>query len=35
MLWVHLFSYDPEVVGLAAVYLRIVAPSYAALGSAS
>ena len=32
MLWLHLFSHDPQVVGFAAVYLRIVAPSYAALG---
>jgi Na+-driven multidrug efflux pump len=32
MLWLHLFSHDPEVVGPGAVYLRIVAPSYAALG---
>ncbi|WP_423879579.1 MATE family efflux transporter [Bradyrhizobium sp.] len=34
MLWVHLFSRDAEVVGLAAIYLRIVAPAYAALGFA-
>jgi Na+-driven multidrug efflux pump len=27
-----LFSHDPGVVGPGAVYLRIVAPSYAALG---
>jgi MATE family, multidrug efflux pump len=32
MLWLQLFSHDPEVVGPGAVYLRIVAPSYAALG---
>jgi Na+-driven multidrug efflux pump len=32
MLWLNLFSHDPEVVGAGAVYLRIVAPSYAALG---
>ena len=32
MLWLHLFSHDPSVLGPGAVYLRIVAPSYAALG---
>jgi len=32
MLWLHLFSHDPEVLNPGAVYLRIVAPSYAALG---
>jgi Na+-driven multidrug efflux pump len=32
MLWLHLFSHDPGVLGPGATYLRIVAPSYAALG---
>lgn len=32
LLWLHLFSHDPEVLGLGTTYLRIVAPAYAALG---
>jgi putative MATE family efflux protein len=32
MLWLHLFSHDPAVVGPGAIYLRVVAPTYAALG---
>ena len=32
MLWLHLFSHDPEVLRLGTIYLRIVAPAYAALG---
>jgi len=32
LLWLRLFSHDPEVLGLGATYLRIVAPAYAALG---
>jgi putative MATE family efflux protein len=32
MLWLHLFSHDPEVLRIGATYLRIVAPSYGALG---
>ena len=32
MLWLHLFSRDPEVLGQATTYLRIVAPAYSALG---
>lgn len=32
MLWLHLFSHDPLVLGPGAIYLQIVAPSYAALG---
>jgi putative MATE family efflux protein len=32
MLWLHLFSHDAEVLSIGATYLRIVAPSYAALG---
>ena len=32
LLWLHLFSHDPEVLGLGSTYLRIVAPAYAALG---
>ncbi len=32
MLWLHLFSHDPEVVGRGITYLRIVAPAYSALG---
>jgi putative MATE family efflux protein len=32
LLWLHLFSDDSEVLRLATIYLRIVAPAYAALG---
>jgi putative MATE family efflux protein len=32
MLWLHLFSHDPEVLRQGATYLRIVAPAYSALG---
>ena len=32
MLWLHLFSHDPEVLSQGATYLRIVAPAYSALG---
>jgi putative MATE family efflux protein len=32
MLWLHLFSHDPDVLRDGAIYLRIVAPAYAALG---
>lgn len=32
MLWLHLFSHDPEVVNQGMTYLRIVAPAYSALG---
>jgi putative MATE family efflux protein len=32
MLWLHLFSHDPEVLREGAIYLRIVAPAYGALG---
>jgi Na+-driven multidrug efflux pump len=32
LLWLDLFSHDPEVLRLGATYLRIVAPAYAALG---
>src|SRR6201994_1199014 len=32
MLWLQLFSHDPEVLADGSVYLRIVAPAYAALG---
>jgi putative MATE family efflux protein len=32
LLWLHLFSHDPEVVGQGMTYLRIVAPAYSALG---
>jgi putative MATE family efflux protein len=32
MLWLHLFSHDPDVLRLGATYLRIVAPAYGALG---
>jgi putative MATE family efflux protein len=32
MLWLHLFSHDPEVLADGSIYLRIVAPAYAALG---
>jgi Na+-driven multidrug efflux pump len=32
MLWLHLFSHDPDVLHNGAIYLRIVAPAYAALG---
>ena len=32
LLWLHLFSHDPQVLGLGSTYLRIVAPAYAALG---
>ena len=32
LLWVHLFTHDPQVVHPAAVYLRIVAPAYGLLG---
>jgi Na+-driven multidrug efflux pump len=30
--WLHLFSRDPDVVSQGTIYLRIVAPAYAALG---
>jgi MATE family, multidrug efflux pump len=32
MLWLGLFSHDPEVLNTGAIYLRIVTPAYAALG---
>jgi putative MATE family efflux protein len=32
MLWLHLFSHDPDVLHEGATYLRIVAPAYGALG---
>lgn len=32
LLWLHLFSRDPEVVNQGITYLRIVAPAYSALG---
>ena len=32
LLWLHVFSHDPQVLGLGSTYLRIVAPAYAALG---
>jgi putative MATE family efflux protein len=32
MLWLHLFSHDPDVLSTGASYLRIVAPAYGALG---
>jgi Na+-driven multidrug efflux pump len=32
LLWLHLFSHDGEVLRLGTIYLRIVAPAYAALG---
>ena len=32
LLWVHLFTRDPNVVGPAATYLRIVGPAYGFLG---
>jgi putative MATE family efflux protein len=32
MLWLHLFSHDPDVLREGATYLRIVAPAYGALG---
>jgi putative MATE family efflux protein len=32
LLWLHLFSHDPDVLRQGATYLRIVAPAYAALG---
>jgi putative MATE family efflux protein len=32
MLWLKLFSHDPDVLREGATYLRIVAPAYAALG---
>jgi putative MATE family efflux protein len=32
LLWLHLFSHDPNVLRQGATYLRIVAPAYAALG---
>jgi putative MATE family efflux protein len=32
MLWLQLFSRDPDVLGEGATYLRIVAPAYGALG---
>jgi putative MATE family efflux protein len=32
MLWLHLFSHDPDVLSTGATYLRIVAPAYGALG---
>src|SRR5260370_35525721 len=31
-LWLHLFSHDAEVLRDGTIYLRIVAPAYAALG---
>jgi putative MATE family efflux protein len=33
-LWLHLFTHDAEVLRFATIYLRIVAPAYAALGFA-
>jgi putative MATE family efflux protein len=32
MLWLNLFSHDPDVLREGAIYLRIVAPAYGALG---
>jgi Na+-driven multidrug efflux pump len=32
MLWLHLFSHDPDVLNTGASYLRIMAPAYGALG---
>jgi putative MATE family efflux protein len=32
LLWLHLFSHDPEVLRQGATYLRIVTPAYTALG---
>ena len=32
LLWLHLFSHDPDVLREGATYLRIVAPTYGALG---
>ena len=32
LLWLHLFSHDPDVLRQGSIYLRIVAPAYAALG---
>ena len=32
LVWMHLFSHDPEVVSEGTTYLRIVAPAYGALG---
>jgi putative MATE family efflux protein len=32
LLWLHLFSHDAEVLREGAIYLRIVAPAYGALG---
>jgi putative MATE family efflux protein len=32
LLWLHLFSHDPDVLRQGATYLRVVAPAYAALG---
>jgi putative MATE family efflux protein len=32
LLWLHLFSHDPDVLHQGTTYLRIVAPAYAALG---
>jgi putative MATE family efflux protein len=32
MLWLHLFSHDPDVLRRGMTYLRIVAPAYSALG---
>jgi putative MATE family efflux protein len=32
VLWLHLFSHDPEVLAAGSTYLRIVAPTYGALG---
>jgi putative MATE family efflux protein len=32
MLWLHLFSHDPDVLRDGTIYLRIVTPAYAALG---
>jgi len=32
LLWLHLFSHDPDVVAEGVTYLRVVAPAYSALG---
>jgi putative MATE family efflux protein len=32
LLWLHLFSHDPDVLRQGMIYLRIVAPAYGALG---
>src|SRR6266436_735948 len=32
MLWLRLFSHDPDVLAVGSTYLRIVAPAYGALG---